>query len=75
MEVGELALNARIVAKLIANRLSSPVQFGRRDQEELRSRPVKRLDRYNTTRRHSWCGYLAPEVFEEQCPVTLRSAS
>ena len=38
-------LNARIVAKLIANRLSSPVQFGRRDQEELRSRPVKRLDR------------------------------
>mgnify|MGYP001187824374 CR=1 len=45
MEVGELALNARIVAKLIANRLSSPVQFGRRDQEELRSRPVKRLDR------------------------------
>ena len=31
--------------------------------------------RYNTTRRHSWCGYLAPAVFEEQCPVTLRSAS
>ncbi|QOQ38623.1 IS3 family transposase [Trueperella pecoris] len=31
--------------------------------------------RYNTTPRHSWCGYLAPAVFEQQCPVTLRSAS
>ena len=30
--------------------------------------------RYNTTRRHSWCGYLAPAVFEERCPVMLRSA-
>ena len=34
MEVGELALNARIVAKLIANRLSSPVQFGRLAQRK-----------------------------------------
>ncbi|AJE32769.1 hypothetical protein B842_04580 [Corynebacterium humireducens NBRC 106098 = DSM 45392] len=31
--------------------------------------------RYNTTRRHSWCKYLAPAVFEERCPVMLRSAS
>lgn len=31
--------------------------------------------RYNTTRRHSWCKYLAPAVFEERHPVTLRSAS
>ena len=31
--------------------------------------------RYNTTRRHSWCGYLAPAVFEQHHPVMLRSAS
>ena len=31
--------------------------------------------RYNTTRRHSWCRYLAPAVFEERCPVMLKSAS
>ncbi|MFW8624643.1 IS3 family transposase [Corynebacterium glutamicum] len=31
--------------------------------------------RYNTVRRHSWCKYLAPAVFEERCPVILKSAS
>lgn len=31
--------------------------------------------RYNTTRRHSWCGYLAPAVFEERHLVMLKSAS
>ena len=31
--------------------------------------------RYNTVRRHSWCKYLAPTVFEERCPVILKSAS
>ncbi|QWQ85664.1 hypothetical protein B5C28_02185 [Corynebacterium glutamicum] len=31
--------------------------------------------RYNTVRRHSWCKYLAPVVFEERCPAILRSAS
>ena len=31
--------------------------------------------RYNTARRHSWCGYLAPAVFEERHPVMLKSAS
>ncbi|STC68930.1 transposase [Corynebacterium pilosum] len=31
--------------------------------------------RYNTVRRHSWCKYLAPAVFEERCSVILKSAS
>ena len=31
--------------------------------------------RYNTVRRHSWCKHLAPAVFEERCPVILKSAS
>lgn len=31
--------------------------------------------RYNTARRHSWCGYLAPAMFEERHPVMLRPAS
>ena len=31
--------------------------------------------RYNTVRRHSWCKYLAPAVFEKRCPVILKSAS
>lgn len=31
--------------------------------------------RYNTMRRHSWCGYLAPAVFEERDPAILKSAS
>ena len=31
--------------------------------------------RYNTVRRHSWCNYLAPAVFEEHGSVILKSAS
>ena len=31
--------------------------------------------RYNTVRRHSWCKYLAPVVFEERGSVILKSAS
>ena len=31
--------------------------------------------RYNTVRRHSWCKYLAPAVFEERGSVILKSAS
>ncbi|BAC17058.1 conserved hypothetical protein [Corynebacterium efficiens YS-314] len=31
--------------------------------------------RYNTVRRHSWCRYLAPAVFEERGPAILKSAS
>jgi len=31
--------------------------------------------RYNTVRRHSWCKYLAPAVFEERGPAILKSAS
>jgi len=31
--------------------------------------------RYNTIRRHSWCKYLAPVVFEERGPAILKSAS
>lgn len=31
--------------------------------------------RYNTTRRHSWCKYLTPAVFEERGPAILKSAS
>ncbi|QGU07601.1 hypothetical protein COCCU_08385 [Corynebacterium occultum] len=30
---------------------------------------------HNTVRRHSWCRYLAPAVFEERGSVILRSAS
>lgn len=31
--------------------------------------------RYNTVRRHSWCKYLAPVVFEERGSANLRTAS
>ncbi|ALP50070.1 integrase [Corynebacterium glutamicum] len=31
--------------------------------------------RYNTNRRHSWCGYVAPAVFEAQGSAILKSAS
>ncbi|EEW50950.1 hypothetical protein HMPREF0290_0440 [Corynebacterium efficiens YS-314] len=31
--------------------------------------------RYNTVRRHSWCKYLAPAVFEESGLAILKSAS
>lgn len=31
--------------------------------------------RYNTKRRHSWCGNLAPAVFETQGPAILKRAS
>ncbi|ALP48798.1 transposase [Corynebacterium glutamicum] len=31
--------------------------------------------RYNMVRRHSWCKYLAPAVFEKRCPAILKSAS
>ncbi|APT85855.1 integrase [Corynebacterium flavescens] len=31
--------------------------------------------RYNTVRRHSWCKYLAPVVFEERGSASLRTAS
>lgn len=31
--------------------------------------------RYNTTRRHSWCGYLSPLVFEQRHFAIVRSAS
>ena len=31
--------------------------------------------RYNTVRRHSWCKYLAPAVFEERGSVILKSTS
>lgn len=44
-------------------------------QLECRRGVFRWCTRYNTTRRHSWCGYLAPVVFEERCPVMLKSAS
>ena len=31
--------------------------------------------RYNTVRRHSWCKYVAPVVFEERGSASLRTAS
>ncbi|QDX74621.1 integrase [Corynebacterium glutamicum] len=31
--------------------------------------------RYNTVRRHSWCNYLAPAVFESRNLAILKSAS
>ena len=31
--------------------------------------------RYNTVRRHSWCGYLTPQAFESQSSGKLRLVS
>ena len=31
--------------------------------------------RYNTRRRHSWCGYLSPNAYEQQHAVTLPQAA
>ena len=31
--------------------------------------------RYNTRRRHSWCGYLAPNTYENQLAATLPAAA
>jgi transposase InsO family protein len=30
------------------------------------------VTRYNTRRRHSWCGHQAPSVYEQQHAATLR---
>ena len=31
--------------------------------------------RYNTVRRHSWCGYLSPQAYEARSPGRLRLVS
>jgi transposase InsO family protein len=33
------------------------------------------LDRYNTRRRHSWCGYLSPSTYEARRAATLPTAA
>ncbi|HAT1133136.1 TPA: transposase [Corynebacterium striatum] len=31
--------------------------------------------RYNTRRRHSWCNFVAPDVFETETSATLATAA
>lgn len=46
------------------------------DQTDARRRVFRWATRYNTRRRHSWCGYLAPSIYEtRQATATLPTAA
>ena len=42
------------------------------DQATCRRAVFGWVNRYNTRRRHSYCGQLAPIVYEQQHPATLQ---
>ena len=46
------------------------------DEPDARRRSFAWLTRYNTKRRHSWCGYLSPNTYENAfTPATLATAA
>ena len=45
------------------------------DELTCRRQLFKWLTRYNTRRRHSWCGYLSPTTYENAFTTTLPSAA
>ena len=45
------------------------------DESACRRQVFRWLIRYNTRRRHSWCGYLSPSTYEAQRAATLPTAA
>lgn len=45
------------------------------DESTCRRRVFRWLVRYNTRRRHSWCGYLSPSTYEARRAATLPTAA
>ena len=45
------------------------------DQTDARRRVFRWATRYNTRRRHSWCGYLSPSTYEDRRATTLPTAA
>ena len=45
------------------------------DQLTCRRQLFRWLTRYNTRRRHSWCGYRSPIAYETRTAATLPSAA
>lgn len=46
-----------------------------RDELTCRRQVFRWLVRYNTRRRHSWCGYLSPSTYESSYATTLQPAA
>jgi len=45
------------------------------DEATCRREVFRWLVRYNTRRRHSWCGYLSPSTYEARRAATLPTAA
>ena len=45
------------------------------DELACRRQVFRWLVRYNTRRRHSWCGYLSPSAYEARRAATLPTAA
>jgi len=45
------------------------------NQTDARRRVFRWATRYNTRRRHSWCGYLSPSTYEARRATTLPTAA
>ncbi len=45
------------------------------DEADARRRVFRWATRYNTRRRHSWCGYLSPSTYEARRATTLPTAA
>jgi transposase InsO family protein len=45
------------------------------DEATCRRQVFRWLVRYNTRRRHSWCGYLSPSTYETRRATTLPTAA
>ncbi|AOD20926.1 integrase (plasmid) [Rhodococcus sp. p52] len=53
--------------------LAGAATFG--DEADARRRVFRWATRYNTRRRHSWCGYLSPSTYEARRATTLQAAA
>ncbi|RZL72631.1 MAG: hypothetical protein EOP32_38160 [Rhodococcus sp. (in: high G+C Gram-positive bacteria)] len=45
------------------------------DEATCRRQVFRWVTRYNTRRRHSWCGHRSPNTYETLYPATLASAA